>query len=174
LNPPVDPNLLAHVEDAAGCLLPEGYRDFLLAHDGGAGPCWGILPLSESLAYLRGDLSSLGRDFPLTDEVDFMKECGAPLQWEEHVQRLQTDPPYDAAFDELKRRYLGFEALPGRMPFCENGCGEYFFIAVRGPKRGTVWLDSVDTSSGVFYRAADFWEFCEAWFARMLSPGPHR
>jgi hypothetical protein len=173
LAPPVDSALLAQVEAAAGGPLPDGYREFLLAHDGGAGPYWGIRSLRASIEPFGGDLSPLREDFPLTGDVDFREQCGSPPGWKDHVARLKAEPAYAAAYEELSTRYR-FDALPGRLPFCDYGCGDFFFLALRGPRRGTVWVDSVDGATGVYCLEVDFLEFCERWLALLLDAEPAR
>jgi hypothetical protein len=172
LRPPVSGALLSRVEDAAQCELPEGYRDFLVVHDGGAGPYYGILPLQESVDRLGGNLASLGRDFPLAADVDFGEICGRPARRDDHVARLAADARYGAAFEALKLRYQGFAALPGRLPICDYGCGDFLFVVVRGPRRGTVWVDSVDSSTGLYSLEVGFLELCERWVAHTLGEAP--
>ncbi|MFC0533750.1 SMI1/KNR4 family protein [Phytohabitans kaempferiae] len=173
LRPPVDPATLKRAEQAIGAPLPEGYRHFLTAvGDGGAGPYWGVVPLGEALERWTGalgDLTALGRDCPLTSDVDFGELIGQPDDWDEHLARLESDPEYEAEYDRLAVTYAEPPWIDGRVPLVDYGCGDWFFLVVRGPRRGTVWVDSVDGSTGLYCLEVDFETFYARWLRRALA-----
>lgn len=166
LNAPVDPVTLARAEELIGGRLPEDYREFLLLGNGGAGPYYGVLPLEESLARIEemyGDLTSLGQDSPLSETVDFGKLCNSPPDWRDHLARAAADPAYAACYDEQQIVYLSEPWCNGKLPIVDYGCGDYFFLIVRGPMRGTVWYDSLASTSGLFDMHTAFMPFYKRW-----------
>jgi hypothetical protein len=173
LREPVDPATLDRAERAIASPLPEGYRHFVTAiGDGGAGPYWGVVPLGEALDRLEafsGDLASLGRDCPLSADVDFGEVTGQPDDWDAHVARLESDAAYQAHYDRLTEEYSGPLWLDGRLPIIDYGCGDWFFLVVRGPRRGTVWVDSVDGGTGLYCLEVDFPTFYGRWLRHALS-----
>ncbi|MEV0644965.1 SMI1/KNR4 family protein [Phytomonospora sp. NPDC050363] len=171
--PPVDPGLLARVEELAGVPLPADYRAFLTGvGDGAPGPYYGITPLEDALEQVTGawGASVLGADSPLTGDVDFTEELGGPADWEEHVARLDADPDYAAGFDRLQGVYLDEPWCQGRLPIADYGCGDWFFLVVRGPSRGTVWVDSVVGATGLYSLEVDF----GTWYTRWLDDAVER
>lgn len=184
---PVDPALLAKVETALGGPLPDDYRRFLVeVGDGGAGPYYGILPLEEALARCAlndeslNELPALTRDFPLAADVDFGTLAGKAASWDEHVRRLGADPAYAARWDELREQYMAPPFDGGWLPICDYGCADFFFIVLRGPRRGTVWVNSVDGATGLYCLEVGFGDFHARWLedalrrarARDFAPGP--
>ncbi len=148
LNPPVDEATLARAETAIGAPLPDDYRHFVCdIGDGGAGPYYGVLPLGGALDRLEralGSLDSLGKDCPLTTDVDFEELTGKPP---EELSEVYSDRPW----------------LDGRLPIVDYGCGAWFSLVVRGPRRGTVWLDSTDDSTGLYCLEVGFLTFYRRW-----------
>jgi hypothetical protein len=51
----------------------------------------------------------------------------------------------------------------------DYGCGDWFFLVVRGPRRGTVWVDSVESATGLYCLEVDFLRFYERWLADALE-----
>ncbi len=173
LNPPVDAATLARAEQAIGARLPEEYRWFVTeVGDGGAGPYYGVLPLGAALSRLEtalGSLDSLGHDCPLESDVDFGELIGQPDDWDEHLARLESDPSYEARFGELSQKYSDVPWLHGRLPIVDYGCGAWFSLVVRGPRRGTVWLDSSDDSTGLYCLEVDFMTLYRRWLDDALA-----
>ncbi|GIG68095.1 SMI1/KNR4 family protein [Phytomonospora endophytica] len=165
---PVDPALLARVEELAGVRLPEHYRAFLTTvGDGGAGPYYGITPLADALAWITDGWGAevLGADSPLTGDVDFTELLDGPEDWEEHAALLESDPEYEAGFERLKEEYLGEPWCNGRLPIAEYGCGDWYFLVLRGPRRGSLWVDCVVGGSGMYCLEVDF----GTWYSRWLD-----
>lgn len=175
LAPPVDAALLARAEAALGAPLPEDYRRFLVeVGDGGAGPYHGVLSLAESIARCAlndapmDSLPAFTRDFPLAADVDFGTLAGKPASWDEHVRRLAHEPAYAARWDELREEYAAPPFDGGWLPICDYGCGDFFFLVVRGPRRGTVWVNSVDSATGLYCLEVSFGAFHERWLEDAL------
>jgi hypothetical protein len=182
LRPVVDEATLARASRAAGIALPEEYRHFVTTvGDGGAGPYYGVLPLGAALDRIEewyGSLDPLGRDCPLTSDISFGELAGKPDDWAEHVARLDSDPAYVAHYDRLTETYAGRPWIDGRLPIVDYGCGDWLFLVVRGERRGTVWVDSVDSGTGLYCLEVDFGTFYQRWVdaevARVTSGVPKR
>lgn len=173
LNPPVEPAALDAAERLVGARLPSDYRRFLLeAGDGGAGPYYGVKPLTAAVTLVeqRWGAAVLGADSPLTGDVDFGALLGKPDSPQEHVARLEADPEYEAGFDRLRETYLGRPWCCGRLPLADYGCGDWLFLVVRGPRRGTVWVDSVAGATGLYCLEVDFL----TWYRRWLDDAVDR
>jgi hypothetical protein len=173
LNPPVPQAALFRAEAAIGAPLPAEYREFVTnIGDGGAGPYYGVIPLGKALNRLErafDSLAPLGRDCPLTSDVVFGEIAGQPDDWDEHVARLKADPEYEARFDELTQTYNREPWLDGRLPIVDYGCGDWFFLVVRGSRRGTVWVDCTDNGDGLYCLDVDFLTFYQRWLDDALA-----
>lgn len=81
--------------------------------------------------------------------------------------------------DELREEYRAPPFDGGWLPLCAYGCGDFFFLVVRGPRRGTVWVNSVDSATGLFCLEVGFGGVYERWLdasvrkerARDFAPG---
>lgn len=165
---PVDPALLARVEDTVGMPLPEDYGGFLTTiGDGAPGPYYGIIRLEDAVERIAGSWGAevLGADNPLTGDVDFGEILGQPEDWEEHEARLDADPEYAAGYDRLQAEYIGEPWCNGRLPIADHGCGDWYFLMLRGPRRGTVWVDSLSAATGLYCLEVDF----ATWYSRWLD-----
>jgi SMI1 / KNR4 family (SUKH-1) len=183
LAPPVAPGLLRLVETTLESPLPADYRRFLTQiGNGGAGPYYGILSLEQSISdaipfageddkefdeclepELIGTLPAFTRDFPLESDVDFGEIIGMPARWEDHVTRLKNDQAYEARWDELREKYLAAPFDGGWIPICSYGCGDFFTLVVRGKRRGTVWVNSVEGATGFYCLEVSFEQFYMRW-----------
>ncbi|HEU0185769.1 MAG TPA: SMI1/KNR4 family protein [Blastocatellia bacterium] len=183
LAPPVDADLLRLVETASESPLPTDYRRFLTqVGNGGIGPYYGVLSLEQSISRaipfageaeeerderrereLIGTLPAFTRDFPLESDVDFGEIVGKPANWEDHATRLKNDPAYEARWDELRARYLVEPFDGGWIPICDYGCGDFFALVVRGRRRGTVWVNSVESATGFYCLEVSFEQFYMRW-----------
>lgn len=168
LGPTVDTETLRRAEDLIGVELPEGYRAFLTeAGDGGAGPSHGLKPLAGALDVVesRWGLAALGRPSPLVADVDFGDLLGQPDDWGEHVARLETDPEYVAGWERLRTTHMADPWGDGRLPLVDYGCGDWLFLVVNGPRRGTVGADCLDSATGIYDLGVDFL----TWYGRWLD-----
>jgi hypothetical protein len=184
LAPPVEPELLRLVETTLGSTLPADYRRFLTAlGDGGAGPYYGILSLEESIIRLAPAwkepsevgvrelipaLPAFTRDFPLESDVDFGEIIGQPANWEEHVARLERDLEYYAQWYKLQDQYVNEPYDGGWIPICDFGCGDFFTLVLRGKRRGTIWVNSLDSATGFYCLEVGFEQFYRRWLDHAL------
>ena len=145
LNPPLSEWQVRDFEDRHGIRLPEGYRLFLLhLGDGGAGPYYGLHPLSRAL-----DLA----DEPT--EGDLARPCplvpGMPRE-EDWLERL------GCSADECFR---------GTIPIVHQGCTHYSLLVVSGAARGRVVNVDEDLQPPHFPDDPDFLSWYERWLDEM-------
>ena len=117
----------------------------------------------------------------MTETIDISALCNspAPADWNEHRPRLESDVTYRACYEKYQAKYLDEPWCNGRLPIVEYGCGEWFFLLVRGPARGTAWVDALNSCSGLFNLRVDFATFYHRWLidpssrlkAHNFSPG---
>jgi hypothetical protein len=115
LRPTLSDLRIAEIEAAAGVRLPDDYRDFLLeVGDGGAGPCYGLVPFDqrEQLALMQGVFSPSPPTAPSA-----------------------STPSGSSARPTLLLPWNGVILLS------HLGCGYLAYLVVEGPHRGEVWLD---------------------------------
>jgi hypothetical protein len=168
VGPPADPAVLARVEALAGVELPADYREFVTTiGDGGLGPYYGIMSLTDAMGQVErtSGLASLGKDSPLTEDISIGDLMNRPADWAEHTTRIETDPDYAAGWSQLRAKFMAEPWCHGRLPIAQFGCGDWFFLVLRGPRRGTMWVDSLDSSSGLFCLEVDF----RTWYSRWLD-----
>ncbi len=171
LRPPLDP------KEVGELTLPEGYRAFLIElGDGGIGPYHGLLSFSASLGWVKKAWGTEGltEDFPLTADIDFGELCAKPKSWAEHVKRLEEDPSYARAWDELQKKYAAPEFHRGVLPIAEYGCGDFFFLVLSGARAGSVWVDSLDSATGMYCLETDFLGFYKSWLSDALERAKSR
>jgi SMI1 / KNR4 family (SUKH-1) len=179
LGPTLDEPALARLEGLVGAPLPEDYHAWL-AHggDGGAGPYYGFLTVSEGLARRQerhDTLAGLGRDCALEADASFAELAPQEPTWSAHVARLQRDAAYAKRFDDLAAAYADPRFDDGTLPICDYGCGDVFFLVLRGARRGTVWVDSLDSKTGLYCLEVGILDFVERWVAEceaQAEPGP--
>jgi len=121
-------------EEFFSVTLPSDYRQFLLeAGNGGAGPYYGLLPLSGAFVY-----GNLAKPFALTGEWD-QSDCQEPE-------------------DEIPETYRD-----GCLAISEHGCGYWSFLVVTGPERGMVWDDFTCVGTGIRPTGKSFSAWYRGW-----------
>lgn len=166
--PVAGPEALRRVEELVGARLPEDFREFVTTiGDGTPGPYYGIKSLALASEFVEDGWGTavLGADNPLTGDVDFMEQSGAPEDWDAHVALLDADPAYAAGFDRLQATYLDEPWCNGRLPIADYGCGDWMFLLLRGPRRGTIWVDCLGSATGLYCLEVDFL----TWYTRWLD-----
>jgi hypothetical protein len=134
LNAPISVEELREFEAFFSVTLPDDYRQFLLeAGNGGAGPYYGLLPLSGAFVY--GDLD---KPFALAESWD-QSDCQEPE-------------------DEIPARYRD-----GTLALSEHGCGYWSFLVVTGPERGMVWDDFTCGGTGIHPTHKTFSSWYRQW-----------
>ena len=129
--------------------LPRDYADFLTQiGDGGIGPYFGLLSLSDSVADNPGHKSRafLASPFPLTEYFNPCNEDGN-----------ETD---DDFFDD---RYIC-----GSIVLAHQGCGYYDRLVITGPQAGLVWSDGRVSDQGIAPLGCDFYTWYDQWVTDSL------
>ncbi|AUG80733.1 hypothetical protein CFP65_6062 [Kitasatospora sp. MMS16-BH015] len=144
LRPPLPEGTLRSFEQGHGITLPPSFRSFLEdVADGGAGPYYGIVGLTEevdeeeALHDLRAD--GLRADF-LSTPFPHTEACPGP-------GKGGTD------------RY----SVTGTLVIGEIGCGTFSRLVVTGAHAGQVWID--DQIWAGLMPGPDFRDWYEAWLA---------
>ncbi|GGX84022.1 hypothetical protein GCM10010358_42770 [Streptomyces minutiscleroticus] len=101
----------------------------------------------DRVARTRGT-AALCADSPLTGDVCFGDMLGAPEDRREHVARPESDPVHEAGYDRLQAEYLDVPWANGRLPLADHGCGDWYFLVVRGPEPPTLHRRSGHTDRG--------------------------
>jgi hypothetical protein len=178
LNSPSNEAEVSDFEERHGVTLPAGYRLFLLhAGDGGAGPYYGIDPLSrwdegfEEEAETPGFLASPS---PLTPGPALV------LAWRAAAERARRrsqgdlrpgDPP------GLEWR----EFVPGKwevwgqgtIHLCDQGCSFSARLVVSGTARGRIlYLDAQGWNPPYFVKDLNFLDWYERWLDIILTGQP--
>lgn len=125
LRPPLADRTIRSFERESGVRLPESYRRFLAeVADGGAGPYYGVLGLTEQL----DDEDAVH---------DLREECLAP-------GFLATPFPYTRAIPGPGKGSRARYELSGTLVIAEAGCGMFARLVVTGKSAGQVWFDDPD------------------------------
>jgi hypothetical protein len=163
VNPPIDPDELANVEQTIGIRLPKTYRSFLLeVGNGGAGTWHGLLPLGESItATLREELepTDLHQPFPHTQGMQFHDAGGS------------------AYYDGSRGDYEDPRFVQGSLILCYRKARKdvqaRYRLIVAGPERSNMWVDERERNwalrpcrqgwHGIGGDRVDFLEWYETW-----------
>jgi hypothetical protein len=152
LQPPLSATELTELQQQLGVALPTDYQDFLLqVGRGGAGPLYGIFPLTTVDGRWRwegdgADLTDLGRlaePFPLRPSTRRTLES---------LEARRPDPAaYVRADAQREAETLWYEqqhALVwdprltyGAICIADEGCALRRWLVVSGPERGNIWID---------------------------------
>lgn len=143
LGPALTEAEVTRFEAEHGVALPHSYRAFLReVGDGGAGPHYGLFPLS-------GDgMNSLERD-----ERSWPGYLSTPFP---HTGRWN---PVDAMSEA---EYFDARWTTGSLVIAEFGCGAFHRLVVTGPARGQVWFDDRGADNGLT-PGADFRTWYQTW-----------
>ena len=155
LNPPLPIAVVEAFEGRHGVSLPEDYRLFITEiGDGGAGPCYGVLPFGKDDddhdwegGGLVGDPS---RPFPHTGAWNLPQSF-----WDGEPDPPPGTPPEEEdrlmeAWDrELEAYYWNPAIMDGAIPICHLGCAYRQWLVIHGPQRGFVWNDDRADDGGI-------------------------
>lgn len=175
LRPPLPEAALTAFEQRQGIQLPEDYRAFLLlAGDGGAGPYYGIEPLSEWANTFEEEAEQpgfLASPCPLTDGAAVRQAWRAAVQRSERRRRGELQPgapPTDPWGGILPCRWS--EWGRGTLHLCDQGCTYSSRLIVAGEARGRIVnLDEQLWNPPYFARDASFLDWYERWLDQVLS-----
>lgn len=158
VNPPISEEALRRFESEAGVELPEGYRGFLLkVGDGGAGPHYGLYPLSETWQY--------------TDNL-VVRGTAVPRSM------LAQPCPFDGSEGELKYDDPNWDTLisphehypwQGTLVIGDQGCTYHTMLVVSGRLRGCIGGLDVDGGPPWFPPQRDFLSWYEDWLDEQIA-----
>lgn len=164
-HPPMPEEDVAAIEARSGVRLPEEYRAFITrVGDGGAGPAYGMFPLSGALRDARPDAHPelLATPFPHMQAWNPCKDPEVIAFWRRA----------DAGQVGEKDQDLQWEReMAGTLPLCDEGGGYLHLLVVTGPARGTMWIDSRAADAGFLPLNATFLEWYERWIDDVLAGG---
>ncbi|MCC6857437.1 MAG: SMI1/KNR4 family protein [Bryobacterales bacterium] len=178
LRPPLAESELAAFERRHGVVLPGDYRSFLLlAGDGGAGPYYGIEPLSnwdqwfEEEGEQPGFLSS---PCPLTGSEAVRRAWTAAMERDARRARGIVNP--GAAPSRSWETFLA-PAWPewgrGTIHLCDQGCTYSARLIVSGEARGRiVYLDAQLWYPPYFAAGPGFLDWYERWLEEAAAGRP--
>ncbi len=169
LRPPIAECELVAFERRHGVVLPDDYRQFLLlAGHGGAGPYYGIEPLSawdewfEEEAELPGFLAA---SCPLVDTAAVRQAWNAAL--ERDARRARGIVNVGASPNQAWKAFLPgnwSEWGRGSINICDQGCTYSAGLIVSGEARGRiVYFDAQLWYPPYFVRDRSFLDWYERW-----------
>ncbi len=169
LNPPLAEAELVAFERQHGVVLPDDYRQFLLlAGDGGAGPYYGIEPLSAWDTWFEEEARSpgfLASPCPLVDNAAARQAWNAALARDRRLSEGKVNPGAApcAAWKEFLPREWG-EWGKGTINICDQGCTYSTRLIVAGEARGRiVYLDAQGWYPPYFVKDLGFLDWYERW-----------
>lgn len=175
LAPPLTEAELARAEERLNVTFPADYRSFLLeVGASGAGPDYGVFPLSAQLTGERGaapdGMPRLARPFrpgPVQELLDDHEENEPRREaYADDETFWRSWHAWDARWDELDA-----ELTWGSLTVSHQGCGYYSLLVVTGEERGLMWEDVRAIGEGLVRmrrRGADRLTFAE-WYLGWLD-----
>ncbi|WP_328889958.1 SMI1/KNR4 family protein [Streptomyces sp. NBC_00316] len=142
LRSPLTEQRVQALEREYGVRLPGSYRSFLTdVADGGAGPHYGVLGLTEEL-----------------DEADAVHGT----REESRLAGFLSVPfPHTRAWPGPGRAGSAGYSVQGSLVIAEQGCGMFSRLVVTGESAGQVWCDDPDW--GGLSPGPDFYDWYTAW-----------
>ena len=164
LEPPLKEEEVLAFEEQWGISLPPDYRAFITSvGSSGAGPYYGLLPLSQATLHLNCDDDAtykkvLGALFPLSDKIyqykkydDWLVEVGGE-NWHERRFTPESWDPYQ-----------------GTIAICHQGCTYFTVLVLNGPYRGAIWNIDEAHEPPVKSTYSGFLDYYEGWVDLMLA-----
>ncbi|MFW9994216.1 MAG: HEAT repeat domain-containing protein [Candidatus Odinarchaeota archaeon] len=169
LNPPLSDGEITEFEQKHRISLPSDYREFLLrAGNGGAGPYYGISPLSEWYTWFE------------LEEEDFVES--PDLSPKEALQMyyenfLSADSPlvYEELIADDWRKKLPADWIEcgyGSIHLCNQGCTYSARLIVTGKSKGRVVYFDVDnpvSNLPYFIKDENFLDWYERWLDNVIA-----
>ncbi|MPY47789.1 SMI1/KNR4 family protein [Streptomyces sp. K1PN6] len=144
LRPPLAEETIRSFEQRHGVKLPDSYRSFLKdVADGGAGPAYGLLGLTE--------------------EVDGEEALHDLREESRRTDFLATPFPHTRAWSGPGRNGNASYSVKGSLVIGECGCGTFSRLVITGRNVGHVWFD--DPGWGGLTPGPDFRDWYSAWLA---------
>ena len=175
MRPPMAESELIAFEQLHGVVLPEDYRQFLLlAGDGGAGPYYGIEPLSDWDHWFEEEAEPpgfLASPCPLADSASTRQAWDAAQERE--ARRAQGIVNVGTGPSHAWKRFLPDdweEWGKGTINICDHGCTYSARLIVSGEARGrVVYLDAQQWYPPYFVRDVSFLDWYERWLEEALG-----
>jgi SMI1 / KNR4 family (SUKH-1) len=168
LNPPLSEAEVAAFEARYGVRLPEGYRAFMTrVANGGAGPAYGLIPLTDLFTADSDDPDDppipedlVRRPFPYTGFYNPRTDSA----WDGLEKAVERG---EVTREEADRRRWQLDA--GSLALADLGDGYLYFLVVTGPTRGQVWVDLQINDEGLDPTHMEFLDWYERWLDRTLA-----
>lgn len=122
---PVSAEEMNEFEEWCGCRLPEDYRSFLLTFGTGAGPAYGLWPLST----IREELGQIYQDYQ--EEHQLLANPADVFVLEEEI--------LEAASRGKRREFAAPPTPGGFLPITHKGCEYVTLLVTTGRCRGWVF-----------------------------------
>jgi hypothetical protein len=178
LRPPISATELENFERHHGIGLPDDHRQFLLlAGNGGAGPFYGIEPLSKWAENFEEEAESpgfLSSPCPLVVGAALKQAWDAAL--ERDALRAKGTVSVGASPNRVWKPFVAPdwpEWGRGSIYICDQGCTYSARLIVSGEARGRiVYLDAQEWYPPYFVTALNFIDWYERWLDTALRNGP--
>jgi hypothetical protein len=161
-------NTVKDFEESFRVTLPADYKCFLTQiGNGGSGPAYGLLPLSDwniELEISNNDF--LSKDFPHGDKWNLTQEFSTD----------DDDYTETVEFQKWEEEYFSPEHITGSLRICHYGCAIYYLLIVTGNNAGQIWTDDRANDMGIYPaiskltgRQLNFIEWYDEWLSESLN-----
>ena len=152
--PPLSEELADHFEELYKTSIPVNYRSFLTKlSSGGAGPAygfWGLTPLE------REELPQINTIIQDYDGNELSRSGTGPREVPQVCSTIERpfllSKPWSPSEGALPIP-PGTSPYDGCLHLAEIGSGLFYFLVVRGPAKGQIWID--ETAEGGYGESAD-------------------
>lgn len=175
INSPLSLETVEEFERVNEVSLPQHYRDFFLHFgDGGAGPGYGIFPLSFGFGSLAEPGYSNNGFFKNFNEggnqYSIMRRFRHIVHWNPLPKRSDntTDMEWELLLEDYldNSDYLSACQLDGSIAISATGCGHYYVLVITGEQAGTIWSDERSYDNGIKSCGISFQKWYENWLFR--------
>lgn len=166
LNPFLEESEVESFEKLNGVTLPADYKEFLTyMGNGGSGPAYGVLPLSDWNIELEIDDSEfLSTEFPHIDEWNLAKD-------------FYTDGEvFTEEYQQWEDEYFSNRHVTGSIRICHYGCAIYYLLVVTGKEAGHIWVDDRASDCGIYPAKSEatgnrmtFVEWYDEWLTKSIA-----
>jgi hypothetical protein len=129
-------------EQMHSIVFPKDYRNFLLRiGNGGSGPAYGLLKLSE-----------WNIELDITKETFLSTPFPHSTHWymERHFD-MEDDNVYESQeFQDWEEEYYSNRHVTGSIRICHYGCAIYYLLVVTGDEKGNIWVDDRANDEGIY------------------------